>query len=52
MYDMYPEGWSAKQTDQRAGDDDDKAPQPRRRARKEHQVAPQVLRISTRSLSR
>lgn len=53
MYEMYPETWSAEETDTtRAGSDAQDvdrttaADRPHRRARKEHQVAPRVLRTS------
>lgn len=42
MYEMYPKVWGAKA---RTTETDEK---PRRRARKEHTVAPRVLRITNR----
>lgn len=52
MYEMYPQEWSAEETDAAAGSDaqdadrTSAADRPHRRARKEHQVAPRVLRTS------
>ncbi len=54
MYEMYPDAWSEKESASFAAPGrasvtegvEPVAQQPRRRARKEHQVAPRVLRTS------
>lgn len=53
MYEMYPKTWSAEETDTTPAGAESQdldrtraADRPHRRARKEHQVAPRVLRTS------
>lgn len=54
MYEMYPDAWSEKESASFAAPGrasvaeagEQVAQQPRRRARKEHQVAPRVLRTA------